>query len=77
MAANESPPHAEDPNSGLKRRLGHHFQRLINAVADADLPPERLEAIELIISAKQHCWQLMDGVDPKNPPLISMPRKRR
>ena len=69
-------PQTEDPNSGLKRRLGHHFQRLVNAIADADLPPEHLEAVELIIAAKQRCWQLMDGEDPKCPTLLRMPGPR-
>lgn len=57
----------EERKKEVKRRLGYHFQRLINAVSDADLPPEHLEAIEFIISAKQHCWQLIDGEDPKSP----------
>lgn len=70
-------PKTEDPNSGLKRRLGHHFQRLVNAIADADLPPAHLEAIELVIAAKQHCWQLMNGRDPLNPILHRVPKKSK
>ncbi len=53
-----------DPNSATKNRLGYHFQQLVNAIQDVNLPPEHLEVVELIVAAKQRCWEVIDGKPP-------------
>lgn len=53
---------ADPLNKAVARKvLGKRFQALINGIEDANLGPEALEAIELIVFAKKKIWEQIGG----------------
>lgn len=46
---------------GKKEKLKYRFEQLVKAIADADLPPEGVEVIELVEYAKIRCWKVLES----------------